>query len=169
MSHASLTFTPAIAAAICERLAAGESLRAICRDDHIPPESTVRGWVVDNVQGFAAQYARARDIGLDCVADEIREIADTPVIGETETSKEWGTEVKRGDMIEHRKLQVDARKWYLSKLAPKRYGDTQKLELTGADGGPVLVDSSKRASRLAALMAAAQQRAGSAGSVADLV
>ena len=29
------------------------------------------------------------------------------------------------DMVERAKLQLDARKWYLSKLAPKRYGDQQ--------------------------------------------
>lgn len=97
----------------------------------MPSEALVRSWVIDDMQGFAAHYARARDIGLDCIADEIREISDTPVLGETETSKEWGTEVKKGDMLEHRRLQVDARKWYLSKLAPKRYGDRQAVEHSG--------------------------------------
>lgn len=125
------TYTQAVADAICERLAAGESLRAICRDEGMPAERTVRGWVIDDIEGFAPQYARARDLGLDCVAEEIREIADTPKEGEVSTSKEWGTEVKRGDMLEHRKLQVDSRKWYLSKLAPKRYGDKQQVEHSG--------------------------------------
>lgn len=125
------TYTPEMAAAICERLSAGESLRAICRAEGMPPESTVRNWVVDDTQGFAARYARARDIGLDCIAEEIREIADSPEEGEVATTKEWGTEVKRGDMLEHRRLKVDSRKWYLSKLAPKRYGDRQAVEHSG--------------------------------------
>ncbi|MGV0950103.1 MAG: hypothetical protein ACOYB3_05480 [Azonexus sp.] len=38
-------YTPAIAAEILDRLAAGESLRSICRAAHLPAESTVRGWV----------------------------------------------------------------------------------------------------------------------------
>lgn len=129
--HGACTFTPEVAAEICRRLAAGESLRAICKDEGMPPESTVRGWVTDDVQGFAAQYARARDTGLDCIADEIIEIANTPHEGTVVTSKEWGEEIKTGDMLEHRKLQVDARKWYLSKLAPKRYGDRLHTEHSG--------------------------------------
>jgi len=63
------------------------------------------------------------------MADRLLEIANTPQEGETSTDQEWGTSVKRGDMIEHRRLQVDAHKWYLSKMAPKRYGD--KLTLDG--------------------------------------
>lgn len=125
------TYTQAVGEAICARLAKGESLRAICRDADMPSESSVRWWVVNDAQGFAAQYARARDIGLDCIAEEIREIADTPAPGEVSTTKEWGTEIKRGDMLEHRRLQVDSRKWYLSKLAPKRYGDKQQVEHSG--------------------------------------
>ena len=48
------------AAEVCERLAAGESLRAICRDGHMPPESTIRGWAIEDYSGFSARYARAR-------------------------------------------------------------------------------------------------------------
>jgi hypothetical protein len=60
------------------------------------------------------------------------EIADTPQIGtKTKTGKD-GVEVTEGDMIDHRRLRVDARKWYLCKLAPKRYGD--RLDLGNADG-----------------------------------
>lgn len=125
-----LTYTRLVADAICARLAEGESLRAICADAGMPPASTVRGWVVDDVQGFAAHYARARDIGLDTIAEEIIEIADTTETGTKTVSKATGLETTEGDMIEHRRLKVEARKWYLSKLAPKRYGE--KLELAGA-------------------------------------
>lgn len=38
------------------------------------------------------------------------------------------TEVSTGDMVDRSRLQVDARKWYLSKLAPKRYGEKLILE-----------------------------------------
>lgn len=34
-----------------------------------------------------------------------------------------------------RRVRVDARKWYLSKLAPKRYGD--RLELAGDKEAPL--------------------------------
>ena len=41
---------------------------------------------------------------------------------ETKIGKD-GVETTEGDMIEHRRLQVDARKWLAGKLAPKKYGD----------------------------------------------
>lgn len=125
------SYTPEIAQEILERLAAGESLRAICRDVHMPSDMTVRRWVINDVDGFASQYAQARDIGLDVIADEILEISDTPMEGvRTERSAD-GTKEVLEDMLGHRKLQVDARKWYLSKLAPKKYGDKQDINLTG--------------------------------------
>lgn len=130
------TFSQKTADAICARLAAGESLRAICRDSEMPPDSTVRQWVIDDAEGFAAQYARARDLGLDSLADELLEIADTPQTGQKTVSKATGVEITEGDMIEHRRLQVDARKWYLSKVAPKKYGEKVQQEVSGPDGAP---------------------------------
>lgn len=124
-------YTDKLASEICNRLAAGESLRSICRTEDMPPESTIRGWVVDDVKGFSAQYARARDLGLDCMADEILDIAD--------------------DDTEHparTKIRFDARRWYLSKLAPKRYGEKQQLEHTGKDGGPIETNATIDPSKL---------------------
>lgn len=133
--------TPELAQAICERLATGESLRTICASEGMPPESTVRGWAIDDRDGFAAQYARARDLGLDALADELLGIADTPQLGvKTKETSDGKTETTEGDMIEHRRLQVDARKWYLSKLAPKKYGDKVTAELTGKDGGAIVIE-----------------------------
>lgn len=100
----------------------------------MPPESTVRGWVITDVSGFSAHYTRARDLGLDAMADECLAIADNTQEGTVTTAKEWGDEVKTGDMLEHRKLRVDARKWYLSKLAPKKYGDRIEVEHSGDIG-----------------------------------
>jgi hypothetical protein len=39
-------------------------------------------------------------------------------------------EERRGDMLGHRRLQVDTRKWYLSKVLPKKFGDKSELDLT---------------------------------------
>jgi hypothetical protein len=81
-------------------------------------------------------YARAKEAQLQILADEIQEIADEPQVGEIVTIKGEEREVKMADMIEHRKLRIESRKWLLAKLAPKKYGD--KLAHTGADGeGPV--------------------------------
>jgi len=112
-------YTQDIANDICSKLAEGQSLRAICRSEAMPHESTVRHWAVEDREGFFTQYTRSRDIGLDCMADEVQEIADGD-----------------GDVARDR-LRFDSRRWYLSKMAPKRYGDKLTQELTGLDGGPL--------------------------------
>lgn len=153
------SYTPEIAAEICDRLAAGESLRAICKDHHMPAESSVRHWAITDVNGFAAQYAHARDIGLDAIADELIEISD-------DGSNDWMDSNDpenpgyrfNGEAAARSRLRLDARKWYLSKLAPKRYGEKTSMELTGADGGPVQLSDTERAAKMAALLAAAKAR-----------
>ena len=70
-------YTPELAALICQRLAGGESLIGICREDGMPAEATVRFWASKDIgPGFAAQFSEARNIGLEREADEIRELAD---------------------------------------------------------------------------------------------
>jgi hypothetical protein len=125
------SYTPELAAEICERLACGESLRAICRDDHMPSDFAVRSWAINDVAGFSSRYTCARDFGLDVLADELLDISNTPVEGVRREESDDGVKVVREDMLGHRRLQVDARKWYLSKLAPKKYGDRQAVELSG--------------------------------------
>jgi hypothetical protein len=121
-------------------LADGETLRAICRDEAVPDERTVRRWALED-EAFSPQYARACEIGYHHMADEILEIADTPKIGTKTVEKPSGTETTHGDVIEHRRLQVDTRKWLLSKVLPKVYGDKLTTELTGKDGGPIETES----------------------------
>jgi hypothetical protein len=134
------SYTPEIAAIICQRIALGESLRSICRDEGMPPAPTVCEWAISNRQGFSEQYAQAREIGLDLMAMETIEIADTPQIGEKRKIDADGkVEVTTGDMIEHRRLRVDTRKWYLSKLAPKRYGEQRPEAAVASSNFQVLV------------------------------
>jgi hypothetical protein len=69
-------YSPEIAAEICERMAMGESLRSICRAEGMPAEATARLWAIEDREGFSSQYAMASQIRMDCLADEILEIAD---------------------------------------------------------------------------------------------
>jgi len=130
-------YTPELAAEVCRRLSEGETLRAICRDDAMPSRPTITGWIIHDIGGFAAQYAHARDVGLDVLAEQLMQIADTPQEGSKIEEGPTGKKIITGDMIEHRRLQVDARKWYLAKLAPKRYGEAQRMELTGDPAAPL--------------------------------
>ncbi len=127
-------FTEALAARLCERLAEGNSLRSICRDDAMPAISTVMGWLFDgNHDEFSEQYARAREAQAEVRADEIIEIADDAA-GDLTTDKD-GKEIVSHEHIQRSRLRVDTRKWVASKLLPKRYGD--KLQHTGEGGGAV--------------------------------
>ncbi len=124
-------YTDAIADAICLQLADGLSLNAICRQPGMPSERTVRTWALDDLHGFAPRYAKARELGYLKLADELLDIADTSVIGIKTVSKPNGVETTEGDMIERSRLRVDTRKWMLSKMLPKIYGDKVSLEHSG--------------------------------------
>ena len=100
---------------ICREIASGASLRAICAAPEMPHIDTVRKWLASGNTEFLAQYARAREEQADYYGDEMVEIADTT------------------DDPQKARLQIDARKWKASKLAPKKYGD--KIQHAGHDGG----------------------------------
>ena len=125
-------YTDALATEICKRLADGESLRSICRDKHMPDESAVRTWALDNPV-FGPQYVRARELGYLRLADELLEIADNTHLGRERKIKDDGSEeVTEGDMLGHRTLRLNTRKWLLSKMLPKIYGD--KVAVTPGEG-----------------------------------
>lgn len=126
-------YTPEIGSIICDGLAAGRSLRSICSDDGMPVISTVCKWNLDNVQGFSEQYARARRMQAELLADELFSIADDGtndvVVEEGENGKTF-TRTDH-DVINRSRLRVDTRKWYLSKVLPKIYGDKLDLNHSG--------------------------------------
>lgn len=121
MSKTPVQYTPELADAICERLAGGETLRAICRDEGMPDGRTVRRWALEDVQGFGAMYERARLIGYLGMADEIIDLADD----RTADTIVDGEGIRRPDhaAVQRSRLQVDTRKWMLSKCLPKVFGD----------------------------------------------
>ena len=129
------TFTQRIGDEIADRIASGEPLAAICRDDHMPGLRTVYDWMEASAS-FAAQIARAREAGYDMIAQEALNIADTPVEALTERSTAAGLEITRQDALGHRKLQIETRLKLLAKWDPKRYGD--KLAIGGAADLPAL-------------------------------
>lgn len=144
-------YTPELAATICERLAAGESLRSICRDETMPHMATVLRWL-KNHSTFSEQYAQAREVGMDAIADEVFDIADDGRNDwiERESQRTGQTYIALNDeAVARSKIRIDARKWYLSKLAPKKYGEKTSLELSGPDGGAIeVVDKAARVQHL---------------------
>ena len=119
----------------------GKSLRSACKEIDFE-RKTFESWIAADPE-LSSQYERARSNRAEKIFEEMLLIADTPQIGTIETSKEWGTETKTADMIEHRRLQVDTRKWMLGKMAPKKYGDRVELEHSGEVKTPTQMDLSK--------------------------
>src|SRR5580704_13515149 len=126
MSGRPSAYTDEIADAICLRIAEGESLREICKDDGMPDKVTALRWLQKpQYAEFRTQYARAREEQADRFADEILEIADDST-GDVEilpVTDGVAAEVVNHENIQRSRLRVDARKWAASKLAPKKYGD----------------------------------------------
>ena len=106
-------FTDELALEICERIANGRSLRSVCLDKDMPHMATVMRWIDDN-SDFCEQYRRACEDRETTHFEEMLTIADE-VLPET-------AEVARA------KLRIDTRKWVLSRMNPKKYGDKQKDE-----------------------------------------
>lgn len=109
-------YSQELADRICERLVAGESIRAICSDDGMPTWPAISKWLNEKPE-FAIQYARAREDQAEALADRIIEIADDESID-----------------AHHKRIMVDARKWVAAKLKPKRYGDKAEVEHSGSVG-----------------------------------
>lgn len=125
------TFTAKLGQEICSRLAEGESLRSICRDEKMPAISTVMYWLLDeDKKVFLEQYETARAIQADLMAEELIEIADDGTNDYMEKLLQSGEtiEVVNTEHIQRSRLRVDTRKWVASKLKPKKYGE--KLDLT---------------------------------------
>lgn len=108
-------WTDVLEQVLLDRLLAGEALNAICKDDEIPvSESYVRKRARDDDE-FGAKYARAREIGWQCRAEQA--VADTK-------SDDAKTNPQAA------RLAFDAERWYLGKMLPNVFGDKQ---LIGSD------------------------------------
>ena len=105
---------------VCSEIEKGRALRNVLKDDGMPSTSTFYEWL-DNDDVKSKQYARATEVRADIIFDDILAIADENT---NDTSiNENGIEVVNNDVIQRSRLRIDARKWVLSKLNPKKFGD----------------------------------------------
>lgn len=107
----------------------GKTLRAYCRQDGKPSYGTVYDWLEEDAKteskSESSRLARARDIGERQIAEEMLEIADETQVGEIITESAGKVEIKRADMLEHRKLRIETRLKLLKIWNPKKYGERQ--------------------------------------------
>ena len=103
---------------ILDLMREGESLRKACAVFELPPSMFLR-WVDAN-KDLQEQYTQARARMLDVQAEMLEEIGDKAAKAETAVE------------VAGLRLKSDNRKWLLSKLAPKKYGDKLDLNHSGS-------------------------------------
>jgi Bacteriophage Sf6, terminase small subunit-like len=113
-----------IAMTICDRLADGESLRAICAGDGMPNKATVFRWIGRH-KDFRDQYAVAREVQADDILDEILEIAHDD---SRDHVKKVGADGKVTWVVDHEniarcQLKINALFRIVAQLAPRKYGN----------------------------------------------
>ena len=135
-----------IKAEIVAWLSEGKTLRDYCKSrENLPSYPTIFAWLDQDPQ-FAINYARAREVGFEILAEEALHIADNQHIGRKIVTNSGSTEdedtmtVTEEDMLGHRKLQIDTRMRLLKAWHPKKYGD--RTTVAGDDQNPVVVEAS---------------------------
>lgn len=125
-----------LAGKICRRIANGDSLRSICREDDMPSRAAVLNWLQDRPE-FVARYEHARQLQAEGFGEEVVELSDQLPPGASHED------------ISRQKLRIDSRKWVAARMLPQKYGKTTKMEHTGKDGGPIEVDVDDARERIA--------------------
>ena len=120
-------YTSAIADEICERIANGETLRAIEALSHMPTKTTILKWRLDDHSGFSDRYARARESSAHTMENRALDYCDR-----LESAKSL-TEVQG------LKESAQILRWAAGLRAPKTHGDLQKHEHSGSGGAPLTV------------------------------
>lgn len=123
---------------IISRISDGESCRAILdpklRGDNLPSHRLFIEWL-SNDDELRKQYARACELRADAIFDEMFEIADDGSNDYMQKLKgDEMADVLNSEHVQRSKLRIDTRKWALSKMNPKKYGDSSKVDLTNSDG-----------------------------------
>ena len=132
-------YTQDLADIVCERLALGESMRSISRDTKMPAMTTLFRWLREKEE-FQQQYAIAKQESAEAHSEDCLDISDNidgnPVIVDGVPLVVNGEIVRVIDntSIQHARLKVDTRKWLMSKMKPKKYGDRITTEHTGSIG-----------------------------------
>ncbi|CAB4240928.1 hypothetical protein UFOVP56_35 [uncultured Caudovirales phage] len=117
-------------------LSEGKTLQDFCRQEGAPAFRTMYNWEAEDTE-FAADIARARNIGHDAIAEHCLSLADKEPL---EVFDEAGNKRYDPGSIAWRKMQIETRVKLLAKWNPRKYGD--KTILAGDDQAPVVVEAS---------------------------
>jgi hypothetical protein len=112
---------------ILSEIEEGASLRSVLRREDMPSRYTFFEWLHNN-EVKTNQYARACELRAEAIFEDILEIAD-----ETSGDKKYtdAGEVIDSEYVARSRVKIDARKWMLGKMQPKKYGDKIQQEHSG--------------------------------------
>jgi len=122
---------------IIKQISEGKSLRAVLRQSDMPDSKTFYKWI-DDEKDKSLQYARACNERSEGMFDDLLAIADA-----TEDDiiiDENGKPITNHNVIQRDRLRVDARKWALAKMNPKKYGDKQSIEMDIKEEKPFIFE-----------------------------
>lgn len=114
---------------ILMRVAGGQAIRNVIKNKDV--YSIELFYKALNDKSKAKQYARACEERAEVIFEDIIDIADNQ---EKDVIVIDEKEVVNHNVINRSRLRIDARKWMLSKMNPKKYGD--KIDYTSG-GEPI--------------------------------
>lgn len=144
--------TPENAERICALISEGYTLRQVGREIGCTA-SAIMNWERDDA-GFRERYVRAMELRWERMAEEIQEISDDGTNDWVERERDDDDNpitVPNHEHIQRSKLRVDSRKWLLSKMLPKKYGD--RTTIAGDPDAPVAVTIEDKRAAAKALLA----------------
>lgn len=124
-----LEYMTVIVALVCRSMSDGLTARKAC-EMHGVEFQTLKLWCSKNPD-FAAQYKAAREDLYDHWTEDVIDIADKQEPGDIIKDTPLGRSIETRDMLEHRRLRIESRKWLLARVRPKTMGD--KMQLGGSD------------------------------------
>jgi hypothetical protein len=103
-------------------------------------------WLSQDKEFYAA-YLLAKEDQAELIVDEIMQISDD---GSNDSYvDEHGNRRTDQDVLGRSKLRVDSRKWLAARLAPKRYGDKQIVDMN-VKNDPTIEEVNAQLAQLAA-------------------
>lgn len=128
-------YTQTLADKICLLISNGKPLRTIEKMSGMPSRVTVWRWIRDKPE-FCNQYARAKEDYTEAMAEEILDISDDSSDDIQIIKDKQGNEreVVDWEVVNRSRLRVDTRKWLMSKLLPKKYGEKIEADVRFPDG-----------------------------------
>ena len=115
----------------------GVSLTKACKESKVKT-STFRTWI-NNDNELLARYEKAHVNLVRKMANDIIDIADSPP--ETYIDQNGASKIDPAS-VSHRKLQIDSRKWLLSKVIPNKYGDS--VNVNGNPDQPIKIEVTRK-------------------------